>query len=100
MQKLLLLAATALMLGAATAAQASQFDASGFSVIDQQNITFTAPRSVTGGAGEIVLQGTGLNTGQSLDVWCIDLLHNLQTSSLYNIVPLTNLGAGGGNPSL
>ena len=98
MKKLLL--GTVLALGITSAAQADQFVYSGFNVINQQNISFTAPRVITGGAGEIDLHGSGPNAGQTLDVWCIDLLHDLQTSALYNIVPLTNAGAGGGNPTL
>ena len=99
MKKLLLLtiAATAL---AALPAKASQFDYGSFSVINQQNITFTSPIARTGGAGEIVLNGIGPNAGQTLDAWCIDLFDNLASNSIYNIVPLTNAGAGFPNPTL
>ena len=91
MKTLSLLTAAVVMLAAAPAT-ADQFDYGSFSVINQQNITFTLPLARTGGAGEIVLHGTGPNAGQTLDAWCIDLFDNLASSSIYNIVPLTNAG--------
>ena len=99
MKTLSLLTAAVVMLAAAPAT-ADQFDYGSFSVINQQNITFTLPLARTGGAGEIVLHGTGPNAGQTLDAWCIDLFDNLASSSIYNIVPLTNAGAGFPNPTL
>jgi hypothetical protein len=99
MKTLAILTAAVAMLAAAPAT-ATEFDYGSFSVINQQNITFTLPLARTGGAGEIVLNGTGPNAGQQLDAWCIDLFDNLASSSIYNIVPLTNAGVGFPNPTL
>ena len=48
----------------------------------------------------IVLNGTGPNAGQTLDAWCVDLFDHLQSSAIYNIVPLTTAGVGFPNPIL
>jgi hypothetical protein len=47
------------------------------------------------------IPGAGSNTGQTLDVWCLDLLNLLQAGPYtYQISPLTTAGAGGSNPTL
>jgi hypothetical protein len=96
--KAALLAASILSLP--VAAQADQFDYGSFGEINGQNITITSPTSVGVSAGMIVLNGTGPNAGQTLDAWCVDLFDHLQSSAIYNIVPLTNAGAGFPNPIL
>jgi hypothetical protein len=99
MKKLLMLSAAA-MLAAVLPAKASQFDYSGFSVFQGQNITITSPTHVTADTGMIVLTGAGLQSGDTLDAWCVDLFHDLAGSAIFNIVPLTTAGSGAPNPSL
>ena len=50
--------------------------------------------------GQIVLQGAGANTGQTLLAWCLDVFTYLQNSGTYQISPLTTAGSGGSNPPL
>jgi hypothetical protein len=93
-----LLAATALMIG--NAAHAGTFTYGSFSV-NGVGVDIQQPiqRSVI--AGEITLIGAGVNSGQTLDVWCLDLLNSLQVGPYtYQISPLTTAGAGGLNPPL
>ena len=99
MKKAALLLAAAMGL-ASTPALASQFDYSAFTVTDGQNITLSGLVSETVDAGQIVLTGSGPNAGQMLDVWCVDVFHVLQSSALFNIVPLTTAGSGAPNPTL
>ena len=99
MKKLMMLPAAALLF-AAVPAKADQFDYSTFAVFQGQNITITSPTSITADAGMIVLTGTGANLGQTLDAWCVDLFHTLETNQIYNIVPLTTAGSGAPNPTL
>ena len=99
MKKLVLLSAAALLFAAAPA-KADQFDYSTFSVFQGQNITISSPTSVTADAGMIQLVGTGANLGTTLDAWCVDLFHTLETNQIYNIVPLTTAGSGAPNPTL
>ena len=82
------------------AAQASQFDYGSFGQDNGQNVTIFSPVAEGVSAGMIILNGTGPNAGQTLDAWCVDLFDHLQTSSIYNIVPLTNAGVGFPNPAL
>jgi len=88
------------MLSLPVAAQASQFDYGSFSEVNGQNVTIFSPINEGVSAGMIVLNGAGPNAGQTIDAWCVDLFDRLQTSALYNIVPLTNAGAGFPNPTL
>ena len=88
------------LLAMAGAAQADQFQYSGESVFDENSVTITEPRSITANVGQIRLTGSGPNAGQTLPVWCIDILHNLAGSDTYAINALTTAGAGGGNPTL
>ena len=97
--KAALLAASMLSL-LPVAAQATQFDYSSFAEVNGQNITITSPVAEGVSAGMIVLTGTGPNAGQTIDAWCVDLFNHLQTSAIYNIVPLTNAGSGPPNPIL
>ena len=99
MKKLMMLSAAALLFAAAPA-KADQFDYSTFSVFQGQNITITSPTSITADAGMIQLVGTGANLGTTLDAWCVDLFHMLETNQIYNIVPLTTAGSGAPNPTL
>ena len=99
MKKLMMLSA-AVLLFAAAPAKADQFDYSTFSVFQGQNITISSPTSITADAGMIQLVGTGANLGTTLDAWCVDLFHTLETNQIYNIVPLTTAGSGAPNPTL
>ena len=94
-----LLATAALMI--TNAAQADNFTYGSFSVDGAVGVDIQQPvqRSVL--AGQIVLVGAGINAGQNLDVWCLDLLNTLQGGPYtYQISPLTTAGAGGLNPPL
>ena len=94
-----LLATAALMI--TNAAQADNFTYGSFSVDGAVGVDIQQPvqRSVL--AGQIVLVGAGINAGQNLDVWCLDLLNTLQGGPYtYQISPLGTTGAGGGNPPL
>jgi hypothetical protein len=95
---LFLLATVATLVAVPAKADTFQYDR--FSEVNAQTVTFTSPRSVTAGVGEIVLHGTGANANQTLVAWCIDIAHNLLGSSTYNIVPLTTAGSGSPNPPL
>ena len=99
MKKLLLATVATLALGAP--AMADTFLYSSASVFQGTNITITSPHAVTPDTGMIQLVGS-LNGGPVtiLDAWCVDLYDQLQGSALYNIVPLTNAGSGGLNPTL
>jgi hypothetical protein len=99
MRKRVLLTALAALF-VATPAVADQFDYGSFGQINGENVTIFSPVSRGVSAGEIVLNGTGPNAGQSLSAWCVDLFDNLQASAIYNIVPLTTAGSGFPNPAL
>ena len=99
MRKLALLLAAAVMV-TAVPAKASQFDYGSFAVDNGQNISIFSPVAEGVSAGMIVLTGAGPNAGQTIDAWCVDLFDHLQTSSIYNIVPLTTAGVGAPNPVL
>jgi hypothetical protein len=100
MKRLVMLSAATMLLFALTPAKASQFDYSSFNVFQGQNITISSPTSVTADTGMIVLTGAGLQSGDTLDAWCVDLFHDLAGSAIFNIVPLTTAGSGSPNPSL
>jgi hypothetical protein len=70
---------------AATPAFATTFDYSSYNVVNNQNVTLTGPNNFneTGGSGQIDLIGTGANAGQTIAVWCIDLVQELLTSGVF-----------------
>jgi hypothetical protein len=90
----------AIFLAGADAALAGTFSYDSYSVVNEQTINITNPNAVTGGAGEIVLNGTGANAGTTLPVWCLDIYNFLANSGTYNVGTLTMAGAGGLNPTL
>lgn len=101
------LAAT--LLAGVDVASAATFQYSGYSVVNEVNVTISAG-SGNGlpsgfeygyfGSGQIVLYGQNQNAGQTLDVWCIDATHMLQGSDTYQIVyPTTDNGGVGGADS-
>ena len=98
MNKFALAAALAVL--AAVPAHAATFEYNAALVPLGQNVDISGVRNVRVDAGQVVLVGAGPNAGQTADVWCVDLLDNLQQSSIYNLTPLTTAGVGGGNPAL
>jgi hypothetical protein len=98
MRKILLLAALGLM--AAMPAKAATFQYDAVAVPLGQNVGISGVRNAEVDAGQVVLTGSGADAGQFADVWCVDLLDNLQSSSIYNLTPLTTAGVGGANPTL
>ena len=99
MKKLLLCA----LLGAAgiIPANADTFTYGSRSLIGAVGVDIQQPvqRSIL--VGETELHGAGVNAGQTLDAWCLDLLHTLSAGPYtYQISPLTTAGVGLGNPAL
>ena len=94
--------AVAVFFAASSGASAATFQYGSYSVTNPQNITITSPppSPVSGQMGQIVLQGAGANTGQTLLAWCLDVFSYLQNSGQYQISPLTTAGSGGSNPPL
>ena len=104
MKKLLgMLAGTILLMGGGLA-QANSFTygsvTQNIGVATPSSVGIITPISRTVSAGEIQLNGTGANAGQTLDVWCIDLLDTLFGGDSFTITPLTTAGAGHSNPAL
>ena len=101
MRKLLLMGTAAMALMATVPAKADTFLYTSESVFQGTNINITSPHAVGADTGMIQLVGSR-NGGPTsiLDAWCVDLYNVLQSSALYNIVPLTNAGSGGLNPAL
>jgi hypothetical protein len=89
-----------MLLAGTQAASASNFTYGSYSVTNAQDVTITQPNSVSGEAGQIVLAGSGGNTGQDILAWCLDVFTFLQSSGTYNVGPLTTAGSGGSNPPL
>jgi hypothetical protein len=90
----------ALLLGGVSAASASTFSYSSYSVKNGQSISITKPNSISGSAGEIELIGSGANKGQDILAWCLDIYDYLKGSGSYQIGQLTTAGTGGKNPTL
>ena len=105
MKKLVgMLAGTILLVGGGLA-QANSFTygsvTQNIGVATPSSVGIITPISRTVSAGEIQLNGTGANAGQTLDVWCIDLLDTLfGGGDSFTITPLTTAGAGHSNPAL
>ena len=75
-------------------AHAASFQYGNYTVVDEQNIQVLTPNNISGGMGEIILQGAGADINKTLAAWCIDLFDHLQHSATYNITPLTTAGVG------
>lgn len=93
-----LTASLTLMAGGAFA---STFEYNGYSVVNNTNVTITGGTNPGYyGSGQIDLQGSGANAGQTLAAWCIDAFDDLQGSSIYNIIspPFNNHGGNVGSP--
>jgi len=88
------------LLGSSNVSRADSFQYSSFSATNEQFIQITSPINAAGGMGQIVVQGSGPNSGQTLLAWCLDIYHSDVSSGIYNISPLTTAGSGGLNPPL
>jgi len=97
--RIALLAAIVFLVGSHSASAAT-FQYSGYTLTNPQNIDITSPLNASGQMGQIALQGTGPNSGQTLLAWCLDVFTYLQNSGNYQISPLTTAGSGGSNPPL
>lgn len=93
------LVALPLLVGA-TSASATTFSYGSYSVANEQNISITQPNAVSGGMGQITLNGSGFNIGQTITAWCLDVYTYLSNTGSYQTSTLTTAGAGGSNPSL
>ena len=99
MKRALLLAAVAML--ASAPAMATTFTYQSYSETPQtSNINISAPNAISGSMGQIVLHSGPNNTGNTLEAWCLDIYHYLQSSSTYTTFPLTTAGTGGSNPTL
>ena len=84
--KALLLATVCVVTGTVSQARAGSVTYTGYSVLNNQNVTLNDPSigvsNETGGSGQITLSGTN-TPGGSLPAWCVDILHVLQGSSTF-----------------
>lgn len=83
-------------------ASASTFSYSSISVTNSEVVNIQTPRAVTGLAGQIVLNGSGANAGQTMYAWCLDIFNDLmQNGATYQTSPLSaGSSSGGSNPQL
>lgn len=79
---------------------AATFQYDSYTVTNEQTIHVLTPNDISGGMGQIVLHGTGGNSGQFLAAWCLDIYDFLTNSGTYTAGPLTTVGSGGSNPAL
>jgi PEP-CTERM motif-containing protein len=82
------------------AASAATFQYDGYNITNAQTINVLSPTAASGEMGQLVLNGTGPNAGQTLSAWCLDVFTYLTTSGTYTVSPLTTAGSGGSNPAL
>jgi len=81
-------------------AHATTFQYDSYSTINAQTINVLSPTVGYGEMGQLILNGAGPNSGQTLTAWCLDVSVYLTTSGTYTLGPLTTAGAGGSNPAL
>jgi len=81
-------------------AYATTFQYDSYSTINAQTINVLSPTVGYGEMGQLILNGAGPNSGQTLPAWCLDVSVYLTTSGTYTLGPLTTAGAGGSNPAL
>ena len=84
----------------ARVAYATTFQYDSYSTINAQTINVLSPTVGYGEMGQLILNGAGPNSGQTLTAWCLDVSVYLTTSGTYTLGPLTTAGAGGSNPAL
>ena len=82
------------------AASADTFQYNSYNVTNAQTINVWSPMAAYGDMGQLVLNGTGPNAGQTLSAWCLDVFTYLTTAGTYTIGSLTTAGSGGSNPVL
>jgi hypothetical protein len=91
--------ASAGLLTPTEAGSLTSFTYSGYSVVNEVNVTISGSPGQNGyfGSGQIDLFGTAANAGEILAAWCIDVFHDLQGGDIYDIVsaPFTNNGGVG-----
>ena len=81
-------------------AHATTFQYDSYGTINAQTINVVSPTVGYGEMGQLILNGAGPNSGQTLPTWCLDVSVYLTTSGTYTLGPLTTAGAGGSNPAL
>ena len=81
-------------------AYATTFQYDSYGTINAQTINVVSPTVGYGEMGQLILNGAGPNSGQTLPAWCLDVSVYLTTSGTYTLGPLTTAGAGGSNPAL
>ena len=81
-------------------AHATTFQYDSYGTINAQTINVVSPTVGYGEMGQLILNGAGPNSGQTLTAWCLDVSVYLTTSGTYTLGPLTTAGAGGSNPAL
>src|SRR5664280_2458758 len=80
----LALPVVAALVAGGNVASATNYTYSGYNVTNEQTIQITGPNNIFGGMGQVVLHGSGGNTGLNLAVWCLDVFDWLQSSGTYN----------------
>jgi len=91
----------AALVAGANVASATTFTYSSYSVTNEQNITILTPNSISGGAGQITLIGSGADAGVDIPAWCLDIYVYLTNSGSYTTLgSLTTAGTGSPNPTL
>ena len=75
----------AMLLAGPSVTCAATFQYGSYDVVNEQNITVANPINVSGEMGQIVLHGSGPNSGQTLLAWCLDIYHYLANSGTYQI---------------
>lgn len=75
------------LLAGVDAAPAATFTYDGYNVTNEQDIQISQPNNIYGGAGQIVLIGSGSNAGQDIPAWCLDVFVYLSGSATYQIIP-------------
>jgi hypothetical protein len=75
----------AVLFAGPSVASAATFQYDGYSVTNEQIIKITTPIKVSGEMGQIVLHGSGPQSGQTLLAWCLDIYHFLANSGTYQI---------------
>jgi hypothetical protein len=84
----------------ARVASATTFQYDSYNIINAQTINVLSPTVAYGEMGQLILNGAGPNSGQTLPAWCLDVSTYLTTSGTYTVGPLTTAGSGGSNPAL
>ncbi len=68
-------------------ASAETFTYGGYGVTNEQDIQILQPNDIYGGAGQIILYGSGRGSEYDIPAWCLDVYVYLLGSATYQIVP-------------